>query len=199
MSKAKLAAVFCLVPMLALAQIKNTCTTISNPSERLKCYDAAFGIANNGNIENNSSLPKIIFSDSIEAVTVEILQVLFNDQIISKEKMYQSVLNSAYKSGKKLIYFELKITNNKYDGALSILYPSFKLESTTGETFSAEQTLDYIVGSIHRGRSVRGGVAFEIYQESIPNLFRYDIGLKTSNGKLEAISPQLEKLLGASR
>ena len=199
MSKAKLAAVFCLVPMLALAQIKNTCTTISNPSERLKCYDTAFGIANNGNIENNSSLPRIIFSDSIEAVTVEILQVLFNDQLLSKEKMHKHDLDFAYKSDKKLIYFELKITNNKYDGALNIMYPSFKLESTTGETFSAKQTRDYITGDIHRGRSVRGGVAFEIYQESIPNLLRYDIGLQTPNGKLEAISPQLEKPLGASR
>lgn len=180
-------------------QIKSTCTTITNPSERLKCYDTAFGVAKNSNIENSTSLPSIIFSDASEAVTVEILQILFNEKSVSKEKIHAFHLDNAYKSGKKIIYFELKITNNKYDGELSVSQHNFKLESASGETFSVRQTRDYITGNIHRGKSVRGGVAFEIYQESIPSVLRYDVGLRTPMGKLEAISPELASLIGVSK
>jgi hypothetical protein len=175
---------------------KNKCTVITNSSERLKCYDTAFGVVNEGNIENNVSLPNIIFSDSSEAVTVEILQVLLDGKIASKEKMHAFQINDAFKSGKRIIYFEFKITNNKYEGELHVSPFNFKLESASGETFSAKVTRDYITGGIHRGRSIRGSVAFEIFPESIPSVLRYDVGLRNSMGRLEAISPDLKNLVG---
>lgn len=145
---------------------------------------------------NNESLPKLSFSDDAQAVSVEVLQILFNEKVLSKDKIFKHQFDDVLKSGKNIIYFELKITNNKYDGALWVAHLFTKLESTSGETFSSQQSRDYFNGQIHRGRSIRGGVWFEIYKDSIPSFLRYDIGLQSPKGKIEAISPELGTFFG---
>jgi uncharacterized protein (DUF3084 family) len=132
------------------------------------------------------------FSDPRGAVTVEVLQVLTGEQTVAQAKYHKHSLDGIREQGKELIYFEVKITNNKYDGELDAEMYHFKLESVKGDTFSVEQTRDYIRGDLHQGRSARGGIAFAVYTDSAPKILRYNTGLTDGLGnKLEAVSPDL--------
>ncbi len=141
---------------------------------------------------------EIAFSDPRGAVTVEILQVITGNQTVAKAKLHQHTVNGLREQGKQVIYFEVKITNNKFDGELYADMYHFKLESTKGDTFSVEQTRDYIRGDLHQGRSARGGIAFAIYPDSVPHILRYDTGLRDGFGnELEAVSPNLREAFRA--
>jgi hypothetical protein len=136
----------------------------------------------------------ISFTDQISAVEVEILQILIGNQVVENAKLYSLQLEDAREQGKDVVYFEVSVENQKFDGEITVLPIQFKLESTKGDTFSADLTRDYIHGRIHRGRSTRGGISFEIYPDTVPKLLRYDTTLIDGLGrKLEAISPNLEK------
>ncbi|MDB4386649.1 DUF4352 domain-containing protein [Akkermansiaceae bacterium] len=136
----------------------------------------------------------VTFTDPRGAVTVEILQVLTGNQTVAKAKLYEHSVADLREQGKEVIYFEIKITNNKVDGELDVSQSHFKLESTKGDTFSVEQTLDYIRGDLHQGRSARGGIAFAIYPDSVPHILRYNAWLRDGLGnELEAVSPNLRE------
>jgi uncharacterized protein (DUF3084 family) len=136
----------------------------------------------------------VAFSDPRGAVTVEILQVLTGNQTVAKAKLHEHSVNGLREQGKEVIYFEVKITNNKFDGELDAEMYHFKLESTKGDTFSVEQTRDYIRGDLHQGRSARGGIAFAVYPDTVPHILRYDTGLRDGLGnELEAVSPNLRE------
>ncbi|MDK9706574.1 MAG: DUF4352 domain-containing protein [Desulforhopalus sp.] len=140
------------------------------------------------------------YSDQRGAITVEILKILTGNQIVAKAKMHAHQLSGFHEQGKELIYFEVRITNNKFNGELSLNQYQFNLESDKGEIFSNEQTRDYMRGNIHQGRSATGGIAFAVYPNSKPKWLRYNTGLKDGYGiMLEAVSPDLQQVVVNSK
>lgn len=151
--------------------------------------------------EGGDAAPRdIAFSDSSNAVTLEILRILTGDQVVANAKLHAHSVAGIREQGKDVIYFEIKVTNNRFNGELSLSQYRFKLESAAGDTFSVEQTRDYIRGDLHQGRSARGGIAFSIYPDSKPKVLRFDTGLTDGRGTpLEAISPNLDQLVPQTR
>lgn len=138
-----------------------------------------------------------VFYDQLDRkeFSVEILQILTGQQIVGQNKIHPHQLESAAELGKKLIYFEVKVTNNNFGDELGASYLYFTLESTEKEIFQPEVTRDTIVGNIHRGRSTRGGVVFELYSDSTPQYLRFNSPLEVNGVKLVAVSPDLTKLI----
>ena len=137
----------------------------------------------------------ISFTDPLLAVEVEILQILTGYSVVRYGKIYSYERENALEQGKDVVYFEVRVKNQGFNGELNVSYVRFKLESTKGETFSAESSNDRIGAGIHKGRSTRGGMTFDIYRDAVPKLLRYDTGLRDtwSGEELEAISPDLEE------
>ena len=150
----------------------------------------------NRNVGEAVSPTGVAFSDLRGAVTVEILQILTGDQVVRSAKLHAHSLVSIREQKKDVIYFEVKITNNRYDGELILSQYQFQLESMGGDMFSVNQTRDYLRGRVHRGRSARGGIAFALYADSIPKVLRFNTGLRDGIGtRLEAVSPDIGALL----
>ena len=144
-----------------------------------------------------SVTPKgVAYSDPAGTVTVEILKILTGGQVIDNHKMHAFQLSDMRKRGKELIYFEVKITNDKFDKELHISHYGFKLESDAGDTFSPKLTTDFLTGDIHKGRSVTGGIAFEIEPNTKPKSLRYRTDLQNFLGeRIEIVSPDLQQIL----
>lgn len=138
----------------------------------------------------------VTYSSPGGGVTIEILKIITGEQVVSNHKLHEHQLSSMREQGKEPIYFEVKVTNNKFNGELSLSQFSFKLESDKAETFSTEMTRDYINGRIHQGRSATGGVAYAIYTNSKPKWLRYKTGLQNLLGEeVELVSPDLQQIM----
>ena len=152
-------------------------------------------------LEEAAAKPNIKFSDAAGLVSVEILQILTGDEILKQKKVYDTQQSGAREQGKQLIYFQVRVKNIKAGlrGAetLQVLPSGFMLESTEGESFSGTVCHDKIIGEIHEGRTARGGVLFEIYDGSIPQILRFKTGRTVNNISMEAISPELQSVIPA--
>jgi hypothetical protein len=179
-----------------IAELEETVSKQAATIEQYKARERQSKERDRQREEGSSATPLgVIYSDQQGAITVEILKILTGDQIIANAKMHSHQLSGIREQGKDLIYFEIKISNNKFDGELSLNQYYFKLESEQGDTFSTEMTRDYIRGKIHQGRSAIGGIAFAIYPNSKPKWLRYDTSLQDRSGtKLEAVSPDLQPI-----
>lgn len=177
---------------LAVELDPTNCVHIVNADQRLACFDAVFA--------NKSQMPDkkkgIAFSDPNGTVTVEILEILNGKEAVAKQKIYQHNIIEAQARGRRIIYFGLRITNNKFKGELAVHHFNAKLESRSGDTFSSIQTRDHLTGDVHHGKSIPGGVAFEVYPETVPELIRYKTNLESLYGKeIIAVSPALSSML----
>jgi hypothetical protein len=90
----------------------SSCLKIINGLERLYCYDKYSGYKN----AETSALNNISFSDENDAVTVEILDILVGEDAVKKHKIYAHTFDGAKEQGKGILYFEINITNIKYQG-----------------------------------------------------------------------------------
>lgn len=139
-------------------------------------------------------LKDVEFSDQAGVVTVEILQILTGDEVVQKGKYWARQLDLMRQEGKDIIYFEIKITNNSYNGELR--RGGIKLESTNGETFTTLQTRDYLQIFINKGKSARGGIAFALYPDTKPSILRFGTNIVDSRkNPIEVVSPPLEGLI----
>lgn len=167
----------------------DSCLTIKNGIERLSCYDKASGYEN----AEKTALSNIFFSDKNDAVTVEILDIIVGEDAVRKHKIHAHNFDGAKEQGKVIVYFELRIANNGYEGEINASQNNFKLESTDGEIFSTKQSRDFIRGAVHKGRTTRGGVYFELYSNSFPKRLFYKTGLVNLLGEeLIAVSPDIQ-------
>ena len=53
---------------------------------------------------------------------------------------------------------------------------NFSLQDKAGNTYSCEQTTDYVRGSVLRGKTGRGGIAFAVEKGRVPTTLTYDTG-----------------------
>ena len=128
--------------------------------------------------------------------------MLKGQEIVDRGKYHSFQFESASKDGKKLVYFFVKVTNKRYKEIKRVSFRSFQLETVEGEVSETEQTTDYINGDLSIGRSCRGGVAFDYYNDQTPKTLIFDLGLveKKEYGyltldeeRLYAKSPDLRK------
>ena len=123
----------------------------------------------------------IVFSDSSNAVEVRVTNILVGKAAVSAEKYHGFKLDHLRTQGKTIIYFEVRITNKAFPEEMNISQHSFSLVDGKNNTYSCEQTRDYITGSIHMGRSITGGIAFAVYRDAMPSNMIYDTGLVRGN------------------
>lgn len=74
--------------------------------------------------------------------------------------VWKNSFQEAQKQNKHLIYFDISVKNIEGPDEKHLQQMDFKLEDTEGNTYSVEQTKDYIRGSIHRNKQGRGGISF---------------------------------------
>ena len=134
--------------------------------EEMKCEEAE----KKSNANKASALFKpVSFSDSKGVITVEILNVLVDKTAVSKGKAYDIQLAEAVKRGMRVIYIEVKITNNTSTDELRFGFLDFKLKANNGDIFAANPPAgEMLSGGIHRGRSITGGMEFLIYSDLSP-------------------------------
>jgi len=129
---------------------------------------------------------------------VTINQILINEEIVKANVLYKGQVESVKRQGKYIIYFNITIKNLILDEAMDISIYNFTLEDDQGYSYSRDQlTQDYINGSIHKGKKVRGGISFSIYKDSKPKKLLYNTGYESiqTGEKIYVIIDNLDKCL----
>jgi len=134
--------------------------------------------ANSVSVPTNGNEFPITFSDPYGIFEIQILEILKAQEILDRGLCYRHQLEEASKSGKKYVYFFVKVTNKKYKNTKFIPQWSFQLESVEGEIseFSTVKK-DGIKGDLSISRSTRGGVMFAYYNDQTPKTLIFSLGL----------------------
>jgi hypothetical protein len=128
----------------------------------------------------------IVFSDRLGAIQVTILSILDGEAGVAAERLWKHKVESEAKRGKRVVYYEIMVKNVEYSQEFNVDHHAFKLEDEQGNTYSCEQTQDYVTGRIHRGKTTRGGISFAIFQDAKPRRLVYRTGLQNNGVSLEA-------------
>ena len=129
----------------------------------------------------------IVATDRFSTIQVTILSVLGQDEAVSAGRLYGSSVESFAKQGKHLVYYEVIVKNIKLAGEFNVDHDDFKLEDDKGNTYSCEQTADYINGKIHPERTTRGGISFALYSDVKPKRLIYNSGLEADGVPQEIV------------
>lgn len=150
--------------------------------------------ANSDSVPNNDNEFPITFSDKYGIWEIQILEILKGQEIADRGKCFnEDQPKVASKNGKKLVHFFVKVTNKRYEKVKYVSVSSFQLESVEGEVSEQNITKDKIQGNLGIGRSCRGGVMFDYYNDLTPKTLIFDTGLTENNERFYAKSPDLSK------
>lgn len=133
--------------------------------------------ANSVSVPTNGNEFPITFSDKHGIFEIQILEILKGQEIVDRKKCEPHNLSKAKDQGKKCVYFFIKITNKKLKESKSIYYFNFDLESVEGEITAGNMSNDALAQAISAGRSARGGLLFEYYDDQTPKTLIWPLGL----------------------
>jgi hypothetical protein len=124
-------------------------------------------------------------SDPDGVVTVNVKKVLLGWNAVRLGYYYDHQLDQVIGYRKKLIYFEVAVTNNLYPKNITVSSSKFKLIDTKGNLYPNLQSRDFIsYEPLAFQRTITGGVGFAVYTDETPDLLEFDTGLvkvKTGN------------------
>jgi len=163
-----------------LAQMyKNGDGVVKDEKEYMKWLSVATGSAN-----APTALP-VSSTDAFSKVEVSILNVFSGEEVVRQHRMYDHQLRDLRGRGRNLIYFEFSVKNKSVNPLLTVYSKEFRLEDTEGNLYTYELTKDSIIQGLelHVGKSTRGGVAFAIYPDSIPEKLLFNTGLRSPSGQ----------------
>ena len=114
-------------------------------------------------------------SSGLLRVTLE--RVLIGQRTVDREVFHQFQLDEERRRGREVIYFQIAVKNLSNVNDFDLSHFGFTLRDDKGNSYSVEQTRDYLRGKAFPGDSVRGGIAFAVQQGCTPIQLIYDPGL----------------------
>ncbi|MGD0252804.1 MAG: DUF4352 domain-containing protein [Verrucomicrobiota bacterium] len=114
-------------------------------------------------------------SSGLLKVTIE--RVLLGQRAVDYQVFYQFQLDEERKRGREIVYFQVAVKNSGKLNDIDLSHFGFTLRDDKGNSYSVEQTRDYLHGKAFPGDSVRGGIAFAVQQGCMPIQLIYDPGL----------------------
>lgn len=126
---------------------------------------------------------------------VRIHRVLLGREAVEHGVLYDTQFVNSQKQGKYIVYFQVSVKNLTRRRAHRVSQRDFRLEDNEGNLHEVFQTLDYVTGKIHQGRTARGGIAFSVYSDNMPARLFYDTGFKyTATGEPAFASVTIDSL-----
>lgn len=114
-------------------------------------------------------------SSGLLRVTVE--RVLIGQRAVDREVYHQFQLDEERRRGREIVYFQIAVKNLSNVNDFDLSHFGFTLRDDKGNSYSIEQTRDYLRGKAFPGDTVRGGIAFAVQQGCTPLQLIYDPGL----------------------
>lgn len=142
---------------------------------------------------------KLQFVDPTGKFEIIVHRVLVGESAVESEVYYDTRREELLKQKKDIVYFEVSVRNVDGPQEFEVLRQKFQMEDTEGYSYSSELTNDYIQGSIHKGKVVRGGIAFAVYIGHVPQRLLFNTGYVWLQGphtdeKVFASAEDLDKL-----
>jgi TPR repeat protein len=122
------------------------------------------------------SLDAVMFTDPSHAFEIRVLRILIGQRTVDEGVFHQFALNDFRSRNKEVVYFEVSLKNIDGPQEWRFWQDDFSLQDKQGNTYSCEQTIDYIRGSVLRRTTARGGIAFAVEKGSTPTTLTYDTG-----------------------
>jgi DNA-directed RNA polymerase subunit RPC12/RpoP len=118
----------------------------------------------------------MLLVDSSGLFEIRINRILIGQRTVDENIFYQNNLDDLHKRGKEIVYFDVALTNMRGLQEQQLWHSAFSLQDTLGNTYSSEQTIDYINGGVLLGKTGRGGISFAVENGSFPETLTYDTG-----------------------
>ena len=119
----------------------------------------------------------IELKESSGLIRVTLERVLIGQRTVDREVYHQFQLDEERRRGREIIYFQIAVKNLSNVNDFDLSHFGFTLRDDKGNSYSVEQTRDYLRGKAFPGDSVRGGIAFAVQQGCTPIQLIYDPGL----------------------
>ena len=114
-------------------------------------------------------------SSGLLRVTLE--RVLIGQRTVDREVYYQFQLDEERRRSREIVYFQIAVKNLSNVKDFDLSHCGFTLRDDKGNSYSIEQTRDYLRGKAFPGDTVRGGIAFAVQQGCTPIQLIYDPSL----------------------
>ena len=138
----------------------------------------------------------ILLDDPSKRFVIWINRILIGQRAADEGRYYQSSLDGLHSRKKEIVYFEITIENIDGGEDHNLSMSAFTLEDSDRNSYSCEQTKDYITGKVQLGRKATGGIAFAVNNGSIPKRLIFDTGYIAflTHEKCFAVMDTLDKL-----
>jgi len=157
---------------LALLKLKMSVNEIGEAEKRAR----AFVPSSPRPVAATESRESILFEDASGLFEIRINRILIGQRTVDENIFYQNSLDDLHKRGKEIVYFDVALTNLRGLQEQQLWHSAFSLQDTRGNTYSSEQTIDYINGGVLPGKTGRGGISFAVENGSFPETLTYDTG-----------------------
>ncbi len=177
---------------LNLLKAQMTSTQIEEAQKRIH----AFVPQNPSVVAPSESSETVLFIDPSGSFDIRINRILIGQRAVDENVFYQNQLDDLRARNKEIVYFDISLKNVHGTQEHQLEFDNFSLQDKQGNTYSCEQTSDYIHGSVLLGKTGRGGVAFAVEKGSIPTTLTYDTGFVYADTdiKIFAKAASLDKL-----
>ena len=134
--------------------------------------------------------------DESKSYEVQIKRIVVGQRCVDEGLFWQFELDALHRQKKELVYFEVSVKNVDGPQDASIDQYRFRLEDTAGNSYSVEQTRDYLSSHVQVGETGQGGIAFAVRCGNVPQELIFDTGFMNTftHRKYFAVADSLDTL-----